>query len=111
MIRAYETAEYYADDTDMNIIQHAGLDEMDFGEFEGKPYAEVVDELEPIDKAWRNGEVSLQLLGGESLAEVFEWAIVVYLSPLSEAEGRHQLDVEHFRFIRPYLSTGLEQAV
>src|SRR5690625_6876927 len=71
----------------MNIIQHASLDEMDFGEFEGKPYAEVVDELEPIDKAWRNGEGRLQLPGGESPAEVFERANEVFQSLLSEAEG------------------------
>ncbi len=107
MIRAYETAEYYADDTDMNIIQHAGLDEMDFGEFEGKPYAEVVEELEPIDKAWRNGEVRLQLPGGESPAEVFERANEVFQSLLSEAEGSHLFVVAHGRLLRILLSEWL----
>src|SRR5690625_168539 len=91
----------------MNNIQHAGLDEMDFREFEWKPYAEVVDELEPIDKAWRNGEVRLQLPGGESPAEGFERANEVFQSLLSEAEGSHLFVVAHGRLLRILLSACL----
>lgn len=107
MVRAHETAGYYSAGTDFDIIKHPQLDEMNFGEFEGKPYLDVVDELEPISKAWQNGDVNVRIPGGESPAEVFDRANSALLELFSTMESGHLFVVAHGRLLRILLSEWL----
>lgn len=107
MLRAYETAGYYSENTDFEIIKDPRLDEMNFGKFEGEPYMDVIDELEPITKAWRDGDVGVQIPGGESPQEVFDRANSALLELLPTVDGGHLFIVAHGRLLRILLSEWL----
>ncbi len=98
--RAIETAGYFSKRSGLPLIQSPSLDEMDFGEFEGKPYEEVIVELAEIDQAWKRGEINIRIPGGESPMEVYNRAMEVILSMINkQPEGLITL-VIHGRLMR-----------
>ncbi|TVQ04141.1 MAG: histidine phosphatase family protein [Balneolaceae bacterium] len=72
--RAIETAGYYSENSGLPLIKSPALDEMDFGDFEGRPYDDVITELADIDQAWRRGDIETKIPGGESPLEVYNRA-------------------------------------
>lgn len=107
MLRAQETAQFYASANGMDILHHAGLDEMNFGEFEGKSYLDIVDELDPISQAWKKGEIDLKIPGGESPKEVFERANDAFEKIFSSMNRGYVFVVAHGRLLRILLSEWL----
>jgi broad specificity phosphatase PhoE len=72
--RAIETAGYYSENSGLPLIKSPALDEMDFGDFEGRSYEDVITELAAIDQAWRRGEIETKIPGGESPLDVYNRA-------------------------------------
>jgi broad specificity phosphatase PhoE len=72
--RAIETAGYYSANTGLPLKKSPALDEMDFGEFEGRSYDDVISELSSIDQAWRKGDIHIRIPGGESPLDVYHRA-------------------------------------
>lgn len=107
MDRAYETAGYYTTSERTEIIQHPQLDEMDFGEFEGKSYLDVLDEIDTISEVWRKGEVNVPIPGGESPQEVFERANSTFMDLISNTSDGYLFIVAHGRLLRILLSEWL----
>ena len=107
LIRAEETASYYSTESGLLIAKNADLDEMDFGDFEGMPFSDVLDEIKELDSAWRNGELNVKVPGGESPAEVFERADTAVREYLRSHYGETIVLIIHGRLIRILLSVWL----
>ena len=107
LLRAEETAGYYSRDSDLPIVKNSNLDEMDFGNFEGAPFSEVIREIQELDNAWRGGDLSVQVPGGESPVEVLKRANEAIRSYLDSRPGETLVMVVHGRLIRILLSEWL----
>lgn len=107
MARAAETAGYFCNGNGIPFVKRKALDEMDFGNLEGHLYTEAAGELEVIDSAWRRGEVTLEIPGGESPQAVFNRANADVLTMADQVrEGTMMLFV-HGRLIRILLAEWL----
>lgn len=105
--RAEETALYYGKVRALGLKRYAGLDEMDFGEFEGVPYQDAAEELKKISSAWKKGETGLKLPGGESPDEVFKRANESVMNLVETNGDKTLVLVVHGRLIRIILSEWL----
>lgn len=74
MIRSIQTAQVLAIQQSLPIQSYDELDEMNFGDLEGKRSAEIEEELYRIHREWAGGNITLPMPGGESPLEVFERA-------------------------------------
>lgn len=74
MIRSIQTAQPLAKHLSMPIQSYDDLDEMNFGDLEGKRSKDIADELNHIHNEWASGNINFKIPGGESPAEVFERA-------------------------------------
>ncbi|WP_234571449.1 histidine phosphatase family protein [Rhodohalobacter sp. 614A] len=105
--RAWETASFYEEKTDLTLQKNNDLDEMDFGDFEGIAMTEIAKELDDFQNGWRKGDISLRIPGGESPKEVFERADAAARSYISEADSQTVMLFIHGRLIRILLSEWL----
>lgn len=105
--RAWETASFYKEKTDLMLQKNRDLDEMDFGDFEGIAMNEIAKELDDLQNGWKNGDVSLRVPGGESPKEVFERADYATRSYINGAESQTLMLFVHGRLIRILLSEWL----
>lgn len=100
MRRAIETAGFFSECSGLPIMKSSALDEMDFGDFEGREFGEVMTELAQIDQSWRNGHIRQKIPGGESPLEVFERANDKILT-IAEQQGEGVITmVLHGRLMR-----------
>jgi probable phosphoglycerate mutase len=107
MIRAWQTASYAEEKSGLKTIRHSGLDEMDFGDYEGTSFEEVADELKKINRAWKSGDVTLRIPGGESPRDVFERADQAAREYLQATSSDSVIFFVHGRLIRILLSEWL----
>jgi probable phosphoglycerate mutase len=109
MLRAQQTANTIAELQDGERISHGDLDEMNFGEFEGKYFHDIADEIEAVHNKWIIGDTSYRIPGGESPEEVYERAGARAMHYIREYAGDTIVFVIHGRVIRILLSvwTGL----
>lgn len=107
LLRTAQTARFFSDSSKLQINQNSNLDEMDFGDFEGRPYTETLDELERINSEWKRGNVSLKLPGGESPQDVFDRANQAVNEIISAQSNQTVVLVIHGRLIRVLLSEWL----
>ncbi len=105
--RTWQTAEPLSRKAELETVRRAGLDEMDFGEFEGRPYPDAADELEVLKKTWQSGEINVKIPGGESPAEVFDRANETVESLIKSTESDTLALFLHGRLIRILLSKWL----
>jgi broad specificity phosphatase PhoE len=105
--RTWQTAEPLSLKTTLTTLQREGLDEMDFGDFEGRPYLDAADELELLKKSWQSGELSVPVPGGESPAEVFDRANEEVMALLKGSQADTVVLFLHGRLIRILLSKWL----
>lgn len=102
--RTYETAEPLITLRSFVLESYAGLDEMDFGHFEGKGFEELRPDLEQLQRLWKNGETDKAILGGESPNDVFERSSKVVRDVLGRHRGKHIAFFIHGRLSRILLS-------
>lgn len=107
MIRSIQTAQVLAIQQSLPIQSYDELDEMDFGDLEGKKSAEIEDELNRIHREWAGGNVKLTMPGGESPLEVFERADGRIQGLLHNSPTNTIFLVLHGRLIRILLSEWL----
>jgi probable phosphoglycerate mutase len=105
--RSFETAGYHGETIKKDVIQYSGLDEMDFGDFEGASFLEVEDEIKRIGQAWKSGNVDLKIPGGESPRDTFERANDAMLNLIESTPEETLAVVIHGRLIRILLSKWL----
>lgn len=65
--RAWETAQYVGQSQGLPVIKEIGLRERDFGDFEGKTFAEIEVLLPEQSMRWRKRDPDFHPSGGESL--------------------------------------------
>lgn len=107
LTRAWQTASFYEEKTDLTVQKNKDLDEMDFGDFEGVSMKEISHELNDLQNGWKNGDVSLKIPGGESPQEVFERANTAARTYINGAETQTIMLFIHGRLIRILLSEWL----
>ncbi|MDZ7717242.1 MAG: histidine phosphatase family protein [Balneolaceae bacterium] len=107
LTRAWQTASFYEEKTDLTVQKNKDLDEMDFGDFEGVYMNEISKELNDLQNGWKSGDVSLKIPGGESPKEVFERADEAARSYINEADSQTVMLFVHGRLIRVLLSEWL----
>ena len=67
LARAWETAQYLGQAHGLSVVKETGLRERDFGEFEGKTFAEIEQLLPEQSMRWRKRDPEFSPVGGESL--------------------------------------------
>ena len=67
LIRAWETAQYIGQVHGLPLNKEVGLRERDFGDFEGKTFAEIETLLPEQSMRWRKRDPDFYPAGGESL--------------------------------------------
>ena len=81
LTRAWETAEYIGQAHRLAVVKEVGLRERDFGDFEGKTFAEIELLLPEQSQRWRKRDPEFYPSGGETLvtlrARVLEAAVRV----------------------------------
>lgn len=107
LTRAWQTASFYEEKTDLTVQKNTDLDEMDFGDFEGVYMKEISQELNDLQNGWKSGDVSLKIPGGESPKEVFERADTAARSYINGADSQTIMLFVHGRLIRILLSEWL----
>lgn len=107
MKRAWQTASFYEEKTNLTIQKNRDLDEMDFGDFEGQSMKEIAKELDDLQNGWMSGDTSLKIPGGESPKEVFERADYAARSYINGAESQTVMMFIHGRLMRILLSEWL----
>ena len=105
--RAWQTASYYEQKTDLSLQKNRDLDEMDFGDYEGVDMKEIVKELKEFQSGWAKGDVDLKIPGGESPKDVFERANYAARSYINGADSQTIMLFLHGRLIRILLSEWL----
>ena len=104
LTRTWQTAEPLGKAKKLDILKETDLDEMDFGEFEGKPYLDAAEELDNIQTFWKRGELDVPIPGGESPRQVFDRANSAFQNILKSFSGSNLMLVLHGRLIRVLLS-------
>lgn len=106
--RSRETAKLVAQMHDLELESYSDLDEMNFGELEGRPIAEIEKELEELQRKWKSGETGYALQGGESPSAVLERAASRIELLMAEHKNSNLLFVLHGRLIRILVAHWLE---
>jgi len=102
--RSLQTAEYLGRELSLRVHSEPDLDEMDFGEFEGKPFHEVASDLNELQMRWKKGDTNLRIPGGESPEDVFDRVHGKMNSIIRDNGFKCMVFVLHGRLIRILLS-------
>ena len=70
LARAWETARYVSQSTGVVLTEEIGLRERGFGDFEGKTFAEIAQQLPEQSMRWRKRDPTFAPAGGESLVDL-----------------------------------------
>ena len=70
LARAWETAQYIGQAHGLPVIREIGLRERDFGDFEGKTFAEIELLLPEQSMRWRKRDPQFAPQGGETLTDL-----------------------------------------
>lgn len=105
--RAIESAEPLCDLFELKGENHPELDEMDFGELEGKPFEEVKPDLIYLHDSWTKGKLDIAPESGENPNQVFNRANKKVVEILESANDEHIVFMLHGRLIRILLSEWL----
>lgn len=107
LARAWQTASFYEEKTDLSTQKNKDLDEMDFGDFEGVSMKDIASDLNDLQRGWESGNVTLKIPGGESPKEVFGRADAAARSYINGADSQTVMLFVHGRLIRVLLSEWL----
>jgi probable phosphoglycerate mutase len=106
LIRTKQTAAPFAQRTHTEIESWSEFDEMSFGNFEGKPFFDVIEHLKELQEVWSNGQIDVEVPGGESPEEVYERAATKLIEIAESSAETHIAVFIHGRLIR-ILLTGI----
>jgi phosphoserine phosphatase len=98
--RAYRTAEIIAVPHSIPVSQLEGLGEIRIGVWEGMYAAEIEAKFPDVWRVWRRDPSSIQMPGGESLAQVRERAIASFEDIVETNRGHQVLVVTHDVIVR-----------
>jgi len=101
--RTYESIEPFVQ-MDIPVEKFAELDEISWGRHEGQVSGNSYREFHDLIKAWKQGQVSNRISGGESPLEVQE-RLQIFLKHLDQTEEKKVLICSHGRSIRILLCT------
>lgn len=104
LLRAKESAEPISKLKSIAIESYSALDEMDFGEWEGQPFDDVIDQIKDIQSKWKAGDTHVQVPGGESPDEVFTRSGDFLKKLAKESQHNNIAVVIHGRLIRILLA-------
>ncbi len=105
--RAIESAAPICECKEVTHESYTELDEMNFGELEGKPFMEVKSDLLHLHENWSNGNLKAAPANGEYPIEVFERANAKVIEILYSNGSNHIVFMLHGRLIRILLSEWL----
>jgi broad specificity phosphatase PhoE len=88
----------------MQFESWSELDEMSFGDYEGKPFFDVIDQLKELQKVWSLGNTEVAVPGGESPEEVYKRAANKMIEIAETSTESHIAVYIHGRLIRILLS-------
>ncbi len=105
--RARETADVVAaNHPGVPVHRLRDLEEMSWGDYEGRPFDErVLAMYEKMEALWQSGDFSRPVTGGESIAEVQARGRKALDHILARHRGETVLVVAHGRFIRVLLAS------
>jgi probable phosphoglycerate mutase len=95
LARAMQTAQIIAEETGLEIIATPKLREADFGQWEGKTYAEVQADSPAAFDNWVQSDFHNAPPGGESAAELRERVIAFLAEVIEKHPGRTSALVTH----------------
>ncbi|MBO6523825.1 MAG: histidine phosphatase family protein [Balneolaceae bacterium] len=104
LVRTLETATPLIEQSKALVEEYAELDEMSFGDFEGCYFNDVKVQIHEVNEQWMDGDVDVEIPGGESPSQVFERAGSKVIEILENAEEDHIVFLLHGRLIRILLS-------
>lgn len=107
LVRTHETAQPLAERRKLQIEKYPELDEIDFGELEGKVFTEVQDLVNKINDEWMSGNVDYAPKNGESPREAFERANTKVEQVLRSTQEESIVFMIHGRLTRILLSEWL----
>jgi broad specificity phosphatase PhoE len=96
--RAWYTARDIAEPHDLKVRIVEGLDEVDFGEWSGRSFAEL--EGDPAWQAWNEARGSARAPGGEAMVEAVARAAAALAEIALEHDGETLVAVSHCDIIR-----------
>ena len=96
--RAWYTARDIAEPHDLKVQAIDGLDEIDFGDWSGKRFAEL--EGDETWQEWNEARGSARCPGGESMAEAVARAIAAVEAIAAEQDEKTVVAVSHCDIIR-----------
>ncbi len=104
LVRTLESASPLIDKNDIKVESWSELDEMSFGDLEGKQFYSVMDQLKFLQKEWASGNLNEPVPGGESPIDVYQRASSK-LFEIAEHSSEDYIAVYiHGRLIRILLS-------
>ncbi|WP_408955881.1 alpha-ribazole phosphatase [Natroniella sp. ANB-PHB2] len=106
--RAYQTASLVAEKHKLEVVQVDGLEEINFGEWEGKTYQEINEQFDFTVEQWMKDPVSKRPPAGESLKELEERSIKAFKKILEEERGKKIVIASHGGVIRVLLCNLLQ---
>ena len=106
LIRTHQTAEPLVSEKG-KFKCYEELDELSFGEFEGRNFEEIRNELMHIHDQWSSGNIDYPIPGGESPIEAFDRASSKVHEILNEQSYENIAFVLHGRLLRILLSEWL----
>ena len=105
--RTVESAQPLIDHLKVQSLSYRELDEMDFGDLEGKDFHSVKQDLIQLQESWISGKTQVPAPGGEDPESVFDRANKKVLEILEESEEGCIAFYLHGRLIRILLSVWL----
>lgn len=105
--RAKESAEPLCKTLDLRPEEFSALDEMDFGDLEGKSFEEVKSDLVHLHESWSSGNLEVAPEKGENPTEVFKRANSKIVEILEFSNDEQIVFMLHGRLIRILLSEWL----
>jgi len=102
--RTHETAKPLIESRSYILESSSGLDEMDFGDYEGLHFEAIKSELSLLQELWQKGQTNQAIAGGESPQAVFERSSSVVKEAISNYKGMHIAFFIHGRLSRILLS-------
>jgi len=104
LIRTIESAEPLIKLRKPEVESHSELDEMSFGNWEGKPFSEVWEPIKMLQARWTSGEITSQVPGGESPVAVYNRSSSKIFEIAENRNDEHIAVFIHGRLIRVLLS-------
>ena len=104
LIRTLETASPLIEQHNAIVESYSELDEMSFGDWEGKSFKSVVNDIYEFQSIWKSGKIDAKIPNGESPQQVFDRARKKIIEVLNSSNEEHIAFVIHGRLIRIILS-------